>query len=98
MSYGIQLVAPGGRVNTLDSLSGQPQPGDWLLSYDPEYGGGVGLAGWTPDPSKAMHFEGAIAAMECWRTQSATVPFREDGKPNRPLTAYTVSIEKLEEV
>lgn len=35
------------------------------------------------------------AAMECWKTQSTVQPLRDDGQPNRPLTAYNVVIEKV---
>ena len=41
-----------------------------------------------------MRFVSIAEAMEYWRTVSTTVPFRPDGKPNRPLTAYTVEIEQ----
>lgn len=43
----------------------------------------------------AQRFPDAGAALEYWRTP-VTCPchaIREDGKPNRPLTAYTVTIE-----
>jgi hypothetical protein len=41
----------------------------------------------------AKEFPDAREAMVYWQTISEAVPLRPDGKPNRPLTAYTVSIE-----
>jgi hypothetical protein len=46
----------------------------------------------TPDPQRAKRFETNAQAFEFWRQQSKAVPLRPDGKPNRPLTAYTVEI------
>jgi hypothetical protein len=43
-----------------------------------------------------MVFEDHAAAMEVWTRQSRVRPLRPDGKPNRPLTAYTISIEPLD--
>jgi len=38
-----------------------------------------------------------MSAMEAWRAQCKHTPIREtDGKPNRPLTAFTVTIEFVE--
>ena len=70
--------------------------GTMLASFDPEFtvigNPTTGLAGWTDNPDDAMKFESFVAAVECWRTQSVTRPFRPDGKPNRPLTAHTVTV------
>lgn len=72
----------------------------WLSFYDPDYtvdgNPHTGLVDITADPAKAMRFETAIDAGECWRQQSTTRPLRPDGKPNRPLTAFTVEIKPLE--
>jgi hypothetical protein len=65
--------------------------GEYLERFDPEFAGGIGAAWWTPDPAKAMRFVDLIAAFETWKTQSVTRPIREDGKPNRPLTAHTIT-------
>jgi hypothetical protein len=47
----------------------------------------------TPIEAEGMDFEDTIAAWEFWRTQSKRMPLRPDGKPNRPLTAYTIELE-----
>ena len=66
------------------------QPGDYLVSFDPDARDGRGEAVWSPDINKAMTFIDAISAMRTWRMQSYVRPYRDDGKINRPLTAYSV--------
>jgi hypothetical protein len=68
----------------------------WLKGYDPEAMQGVGRADLTSDPDEAVKFKTAGEAMKLWATQSKLRPLRPDGKPNRPLTAYTVEVEKEE--
>lgn len=70
-------------------------PGAWLESYDPDAHDGRGSATWTTDPGRAMRFASPAAALAAWRTQSVIRPLRDDGRPNRPLTAATVSVERL---
>lgn len=77
--------------------SGDDAVGNYLESFDVEAHGGRGLACFTPHSHEALRFESTAAAMECWRTQSKTRPLREDGKPNRPLTAFTMSVEPVSE-
>jgi hypothetical protein len=43
----------------------------------------------------AMKFDSMAAVMEAWKTQSTLVPRRPDGKPNRPLTAMSISPKKV---
>jgi hypothetical protein len=66
--------------------------GCYLAEYDPEADDGRGSASWTPDPAKALAFESAEAAMMCYRTQPKTRPMRPDGKPNRPLTIFAITL------
>jgi hypothetical protein len=75
---------------------GQPAApvGQFLASYDPEAHDGQGWAEWTRDPAQAMTFTDSAAAMDCWRAVPASRPRRADGLPNRPLTAFTVAIER----
>lgn len=79
--------------------------GQYLEFYDPHYNL-VEIKGphdvskylrWTRDITKARKFETATEAMACWHEQSRTIPFRYDGYPNKPLTAYSVDIQKVEE-
>lgn len=67
--------------------------GAYLAWYNPDARDGIGEADWTLDPSGAMQFDSAEAALRAYRAVSTVRPVRADGKPNRPLTAFTVSIE-----
>jgi hypothetical protein len=69
--------------------------GDYLASYDPEGRGGRGSGTWTPDKSKALLFEDEKAAMEFYQQVSRSCPVRPDGRPNKPLTAFTVVFDPV---
>ena len=79
--------------------SASPFDGGYLLHYDPEahkpdgsYDGG--LLETTKDPAQAQQFSDIMEALEAWRT-GPTCPchaLRCDGKPNRPLTAFTIEV------
>jgi hypothetical protein len=64
--------------------------GSYLASC-PEGDNGNGVAEWTRDPSQAMTFASAEAATECYRAVPYNRPLRQDGKPNRPLTMFSVA-------
>ena len=75
------------------------ETGAYLKAFDPDFhpdptSPWTGLAEWTDDLAEALYFEDAGAAMDLWRTQSNVVPIRPDGKPNRPLSRFTVMIEE----
>lgn len=70
-------------------------PGSWLRSYDVDGFGGRGDVKLTRDQSKAKVFESFEAVMEEWKRQSTVLPLRPDGKPNRPLTAFTIQPRRL---
>lgn len=89
MAYGIWLVAPNGAVT-----NGQFGPG-WVETFDAEAHQGRGRVTVTRQPKKALAFKDVGAAMTAWRTQSKVQPLREDGKPNRPMTAFTVEVRQL---
>ena len=65
--------------------------GAYLASYDPDGDGGNGVAIWTRDPAQAMTFAAGEAATACYRAVPLNRPLRPDGKPNRPLTLFTVA-------
>lgn len=44
----------------------------------------------TLNPGDAMQFEGFLGVMEAWGSVSPLVPVRDDGKPNKPLTIFTI--------
>jgi hypothetical protein len=94
MPVGIRAV----RLETNPDIrrqSGAGVEGAWLKSYDPEAHDGRGDATWTNDPAQAQQFASAMEAHRFWRQPSRTRPRRADGQPNRPLTAFSVSIEAL---
>jgi hypothetical protein len=70
--------------------------GMYLRSYDPEAYDGRGHIEWTNAIERAKRFPDHGAAFECWKTVPACHPVRlTDGKPNRPLTAFTVMFETV---
>jgi hypothetical protein len=80
------------------TFPGKVKDGDYLMAYDLEAYGGRGFAQWHPSPEKALKFHTAADAIEAWHSQSQTTPLRHDGKPNRPLMAFTISVEALVEI
>lgn len=73
-------------------LGGNEHVVDYMLkAFDPD----TGWTEWTGDPRLARRFNTALDVLELWRTQSRTHPIRLDGKPNRPLTAYTVEPRRV---
>lgn len=70
--------------------------GRWVLDADPDAMDGQGMVDFTILPSRAKKFASAAAAVEFWQTQSTVKPLREDGKPNCPLTAFTVEVISLD--
>lgn len=90
MSVIIKLEWLGGR-EAISTFGGDV----FLKDFDHEAGNGHGLLTVTKKRDEAKVFESGMEAMEFWRKQSVTKPLRPDGKPNRPLTAFTISIEGL---
>jgi hypothetical protein len=70
--------------------------GSYVEEFDPDAENGRGVLKGTRDKSKAKKFADAKEAMEFYRQQSTVRPLRPDGHPNRPLTAYSVSIEGVD--
>lgn len=64
----------------------------YVKAFDPEFMNGVGGIDLTDDIKQALRFKSFSAALECWKMQSETKPLREDGRPNRPMTAYSAQI------
>lgn len=95
VSYGIKLVAHG-------RTGPEIEPTEWLYAFDPD-GGDENIAYPTgtvesgDDPAKAFRFATAKEAAALFRLESTRTPVRPDGRPNRPLTAFTVEITKLPE-
>jgi hypothetical protein len=76
-------------------LPGQPESllGAYLTAYDQEADDGLGTSAWGHDKVQALVFPSFIAAHAAWSSASETRPLRDDGKPNRPLTQFSVTFE-----
>lgn len=86
-------------------VQGGPTPidGMYLMEYDPGRDGTLGgqpitahiLC--TQDKRKAMKFESLVELTETWKMTDPRNPVRYDGRPNRPLTAFTIESEACED-
>lgn len=74
-----------------------PHIGQYLESFDFDAEGGRGYGVFTKDKTKALLFDTSAEAWAFWNTIPESKPKRDDGAPNRPLTALTVIIQPLEE-
>lgn len=64
----------------------------FVVSCDVDANGGQGNFVMTNDPKLAKPFDSAADAMLYWGRQSEVCPLRADGRPNKPLTALTVTL------
>jgi len=65
----------------------------YVVSCDCDARGGQGSIRFSKDLADAMRFPDVIEALDYWRKPSPLFPVRSvDGRPNRPLTAYTVVV------
>lgn len=86
MAYMIKIIGNFAEPN-------RPEHGKYLKEFHPDSDPmGLGDLIVTTDRNQAMQFATTERALAFWRQQSKLVPYRPDGKPNRPLTAYTVEI------
>lgn len=67
----------------------------YLTDYDPDYSNGIGLTRWTRDIKNAWVTPTKDHALDVILTISNARPLRDDGNPNRPLTAFSVVIEEV---
>lgn len=70
-----------------------PHAGQYLEFFDFDRFDGEGFGQFTKDRSKALTFANPGEALKFWKTTSKVRPRRPDGKPNRPLTALSVTLE-----
>lgn len=82
----------------LHGIEGSIEVGDfvpgWLKTYDADRYEGRGFVE-VGSAAEAIGFEDFAEAMACYRRQSRTRPYRDDGLPNTPLTAFTVAFLAL---
>jgi len=79
-----------------ETAQGNEPEWKYLKRYDLEAYQGRGRVVCTSKIEEALRFKDLKEAMDTWRARSKTVPFRPDGKPNRPLTAYHATFEEVE--
>lgn len=74
--------------------NGRPSPHDgrYVVAFDPDAYDGLGDVQTSADPHQAIKFNEAIDAWNLWRKVSTKRPRRADGKPNKPMTAFTIEI------
>ena len=72
-----------------------PEGACWVVEYDPDQAGGRGVALWTDRKDFARRFASVEEAITYYARQSRVLPYRPDGVPNRPLSAFTVEIEPI---
>lgn len=71
------------------------QRGSYLKTADVNANDGHGIVTWSRYDWQAMKFDTFAAAAAFWNQQSTKRPLRDDGRPNKPLTAFTVEIRQL---
>jgi hypothetical protein len=69
-----------------------PEAGLYVKDMDVDAFDGIGHLSATSRPLQARHFDDLRQALAYYRRTSKVRPVRPDGRPNRPLTAYTVEI------
>lgn len=79
------------RMWVIGSLT-QPRLNAWLKAYQPHGHGGRGHATFTRNRADAKQYASPTEAWGDWKTVSRTHPTRADGKPNRPLSAFTIEV------
>jgi len=86
-------------MQLLGMPDGSPTPydGQYLKHFDFEAYNGVGLISMTPDLSEAKKFMDIGEALQYYRTSPKCRPLREDGKPNRPLTATNWTFQQADQ-
>jgi hypothetical protein len=91
MPYVIRLLdAPGKIIKRMADPAGM-----YVASGDADAHDGMGSLTGTRDIRKALRFAKASEAFAWYQTQSKVRPLRDDGKPNRPFTAFTVTVEEV---
>jgi len=69
----------------------------YVQSYDPDANGGRGSVVFTVHAYEAQIFDTSGEALLAWQRIPEVRKTREDGKPNRPLTAFHIEIRPVEE-
>ena len=93
-----EAAGPDGQKIVMILRDGPPQfRGQFLREFDHEADDGRGEIEVTQDLALAMRFPDLAAAIEFRNRVPRCKPTREDGQPNRPLSATTWEFTKVEE-
>lgn len=103
MPYVLRQIHPPGKSARADEATapavahalrnGKLVYGKFLVWSDPDAKDGAGEEGWSSDVRLAQRFRTSRQAIACWKAQSCVRPLRDDGQPNCPMTALTVTVE-----
>lgn len=88
-AYALKVVDVAGLVVSADR---DALPAQYVESFDVDAHGGRGSVTTTADLDSALILSSFREAYAAWTRQSDVRPFREDGQPNRPLTAFTIEL------
>ena len=66
--------------------------GRYVSRYNPDAHDGLGQVWTVADPRDAKQFATPQEAYLFLKQTSSVKPKREDGRPNRPITAFTVTV------
>jgi hypothetical protein len=94
MAFVIRIVEAVGLIECAPGFSRVDCEGEYLKAFDVDAHDGLGSFESTADIEEALHFSDLGDVLEAWKRQSTVRPLRPDGKPNRPLTALTISPER----
>lgn len=95
MPYVLRLIPMTEALGVLaESLDPEATP-VYLEWFDVDGRDGLGSETLTFDIAKALRFETTEQALAAWKRQSNVRPIRPDGKPNRPLTAYSAEVHRV---
>lgn len=88
MSAAIRIIG----LQTISGVTRCLESGRYICDFDAEQHDGRSAFRTTRALHEAAIFVNEAAAIGFYRTQSRVRPLRDDGRPNRPLTAFTVEI------
>lgn len=78
----------------VNMATGQPVNA-WVRSYDPTAHDGRGFVEFTRVPAQAKQYATHADAWTEYHQVPANRPLRPDGRPNKPLAAYTVVVQEV---
>lgn len=86
-------------IKLIGLANGRPthHDGRYLVDADIETGSMLPVVSTTSHIEQALRFDNFDSAIEYWKRQAQGRRIRPDGKPNRPLTVYTVEVVEFDE-